>query len=104
MVDATFYPGSIKAGWFTAQLGSGLSVSSEALILKAAIRAFVLKRKYFLAAERTSILGLFKRGVRFVHDQPDLPSPLVFYPSIGTDALLEALAEHGWTQPDPPTA
>ena len=104
MTDASFYSGSIKAGWFTAQLGSGLSVSPDELVLKAAMREFVLKRERFLAAERTSILGLFKRGVRFVHDQPDLPSPLVFYPSIGTGTLLEALAEHGWTQPDPPTA
>ncbi|MFH5805380.1 hypothetical protein [Alienimonas sp. DA493] len=94
--DETLYRGSIKAGWYTAQLGSGLVVSPEALTLKVPGRAFTLRREHFRGTRRTARLGIFKRGVVLEHDQPDLPAPLVVYPSCGVDELQATLAARGW--------
>lgn len=96
MSEESFYRGSIKAGWYTAQLGSGLNLSSDQLTLTALGRSFTLPRENFLGVRRTAILGIFKRGLVLTHNHPDLPATLVFYPSCGVDEMEDMLAEQGW--------
>lgn len=87
----------MKAGLFTAQLGVSLDVSAHLLVLKAAGRSYQIHREQFDGCEGTSILGIFKRGVRLRHSDPHLPSVIVFYPSIGQQNLLGELFRLGWS-------
>ena len=91
------FRGSIRAGSFTAQLFVELTVTPTTLTLSASGRSFRLDRKYLQGLEETSILGIFKRGIRFRHCQPDLPNTIIFYPSINRDVFRQKLHEIGWT-------
>ena len=56
-----------------------------------------IHRERFEALEDTSILGLFKRGVGFQHQQLDLPRVTVFYSRVGHEWLRVELATMGWS-------
>ncbi|MEM9702660.1 MAG: hypothetical protein AAF907_09470 [Planctomycetota bacterium] len=96
MPEPTFHRGSIKAGLFTAQLGSGLEIADDGLTLTAAIRSYRVSRERYRGTDRTSLFGLFKRGLRIRHDDPGLPSNLVFYPACGQEEMERRLAARGW--------
>jgi hypothetical protein len=87
----------MRAGSFTAQLFVELSVTPTTLTLSASGRSFRLDRSHFQGLEETSILGIFKRGIRFRHSQPDLPDAIIFYPSINRDVFRQKLHEIGWS-------
>lgn len=89
--------GSMKAGSFTAQLFVEMKVAPTSLTLSAPNRSFCLERDHLEGLELTSLLGIFKRGIRFRHRQPDLPVVLVFYPSLPRDQVLQKLEELGWS-------
>jgi hypothetical protein len=91
------FGGSMRAGLFTAQLFVKLTVTPTALTLSAMGRSFRLDREHFAALEETSILGIFKRGIRFRHSQPDLPDPLIFYPSLNRKVFRQQIVELGWS-------
>lgn len=91
------FGGSMRAGFFTAQLIVELSVSPTTLTLSASGRSFRIDREHFQGIEETSILGIFKRGIRFRHSQPTLADPIIFYPSIGKAVLRQKLHELGWS-------
>ncbi len=87
----------MKAGSFTAQLGVQLHATPSAITLTAFARSYQLDRENFDGLEKTAILGIFKRGVSFLHRQDDLPSQLVFYPSVHRDDFLEQIEHLGWS-------
>ncbi|QDU95956.1 hypothetical protein [Lignipirellula cremea] len=91
------FGGSLRVGFFTAQLGVELAVNRATLILSASGRSFRIDRDNFQGLEETSILGIFKRGIRFRHCQPNLTNPIIFYPAIGREALREQIQQIGWT-------
>lgn len=90
------FRGSMKAGMFTAQIGVALDVSPASIVLRAPGRSYRIDRENLAGLADTSLFGLFKRGIRFVHRQPGLPSDIVFYPSIGREALRKVMADLGW--------
>lgn len=87
----------MKAGSFTAQLGVRLTVTAGAITLSASTRSYQLERENFTHLEETSLLKIFKRGIRFCHRQQDLPGDLVFYPSGNREELIEKLQGLGWS-------
>ena len=95
--ESKSFRGSMKAGFFTAQLGVELTVTGRTLTLSAVGRTFQIDREHFQGLENTSILGLFKRGIRIRHEQHGLPNNIVFYPRIGQAALRQELASIGWS-------
>lgn len=95
--EALKFGGSMRAGFFTAQLFVELSVTPTALTLSASGKSFRIDRDHFQGIEETSILGIFKRGIRFRHEQPALPDPIIFYPSIDREALRHKLRELAWS-------
>ncbi len=102
MVNLETYPepltfcGSMRAGFFTAQLFVKLTVTPTTLTLSAMGRSFRLDREHFESIEETSILGIFKRGIRFRHSQPGLPSTIIFYPSLDRNVVRQQIQEIGW--------
>lgn len=94
--DSIRFRGSMKAGFFTAQLGVSLTATGETLTLSAVGRTYQIEREHFRGLEDTSLLGIFKRGVRFRHQQQSLPANIVFYPEIGQKRLRDELAILGW--------
>lgn len=91
------YRGSMRAGAFTAQLLVELAATPTTLTLSAMGKSFQINRPQFQGLEETSILGIFKRGIRFRHHQADLPEPLIFYPSINRAVFCQQLKELGWS-------
>lgn len=91
------FSGSMKAGFYTAQLGVSLIVAVDSIELRSFGRSFVIERPNHIGLVDTSLLGIFKRGIRFIHQQPGVPNPLVFYPSVSQEHLRAMLAERGWT-------
>ncbi len=91
------FSGSMRAGAFTAQLFVGLAVTPQTLTLSALGRSYALQRQHLVGIEETSILGIFKRGLRFRHSQLDLPSALIFYPRLNRDFLRHSLQQLGWS-------
>lgn len=91
------FTGSMRAGSFTAQLGVKLTVTPSELTLQAIGRSFRLDREHLASLEDTSVLGIFKRGIRFRHSQPGLPAAIIFYPSIGRDRFRQQLHRLGWS-------
>jgi len=86
------FRGSVRAGSFTAQLFVELTVTPTMLEISAMGRSFRIERTNFEGLEETSILGLFKRGLRFRHCQPNQPETIVFYPSlIGTPFARQSM-------------
>ncbi len=96
VVPLTFR-GSMRAGAFTAQLFVELAVTPQMLTLSAMGRSFRIERPHLLAIEETSILGILKRGIRFRHNQPDLPSTIIFYPSHSREFVRQRIHELGWS-------
>lgn len=82
---------------YTAQLGVQLQVTPGALTLSASGRSYQLDRVNFDGLSLTSILGVFKRGIVFHHHQQDLPSNLVFYPTVPREDLMEKIEHLGWS-------
>ncbi len=91
------FRGSMQAGFFTAQLFVKLTVTPTALTLSAMGRSFHLDREHFESIEETSILGIFKRGIRFRHSQPNLPDTIIFYPSLNREVVRQKIHELGWS-------
>ncbi len=91
------FGGSMRAGFFNAQLFVELSVTPSTLTLSAGGKSFRIDRDHFQGIEETSILEIFKRGIRFRHSQPALPDPIIFYPSIGREVLRHKLHELAWS-------
>ena len=87
----------MKAGMYTAQLGVQLQVTPSAATISTAGRSYQLDRDNFVGLKLTSILGIFKRGIAFLHHQQDLPGNLVFYPSIRREDLLQQIEHLGWS-------
>ena len=87
----------MKAGFFTAQLGVTLTATAATIKITAGHRVFKIDRQHFVRLDDTSILGLFKRGIRFQHTQRGLASNVVFYPRIGQESLRRELGELGWS-------
>lgn len=87
----------MQAGNFTAQLFVTLTVTPEALTLSTMGRSFHLEREHLVGLEQTSILGIFRRGICFRHSQPDLPSTIIFCPSVNRDVFQEKLRSLGWS-------
>lgn len=87
----------MRVGFFTAQMFVKLNVTSASLTLTAPGRSFQIDRENFLRLEETSILGIFKRGVRFQRRQPNLPATVIFYPSIHRAVFLQNLNMLGWS-------
>jgi hypothetical protein len=95
--ESITFSGSMRAGAFTAQLGVKLAATPTALTLSTMGRSFRLDREHFASLEDTSILGIFKRGIRFRHAQPGLPNVLIFFPSINREVFRQKLHEFGWS-------
>ncbi|WP_417747273.1 hypothetical protein [Rosistilla oblonga] len=95
--EALKFRGSMRAGSFTAQLFVELAVEPSSLTLSASMRSFRIDRENFEGLEETSILGIFKRGIRFRHSQPGLTNPIIFYPSMNRDAFRQHLQSIGWS-------
>ncbi len=87
----------MRAGSFTGQLFVELAVTPTTLALSASGRSFRVDRDNLQGLEETSILGIFKRGIRFRHCQPDLPDTIIFYPSINRVVFRQKLQELGWS-------
>lgn len=87
----------MRAGSFTAQLFVELTVTPKALTLSAMGRSYQIEREFFEGLEETSILGIFKRGIRFRHCQPSLPGTIIFYPSLNRDVFRQKIHELGWS-------
>ncbi len=87
----------MRVGFFTAQLFVTLTVTPTALTLSAMGRSFRLDREHLEGLEETSILGIFKRGVRFRHSQPGLPNTVIFYPSMNREVVRQKLHDLGWS-------
>lgn len=98
--DPQTFSGSTKVGMFTAQLLVKLSIDSDRAVLRASGRSFIIDRSNLLGIEETSILRIFKRGIKFVHCQPDLPATFIFYPSMGLVRFRSELRALGW-EPQP---
>ena len=81
---------------YTAQLGVALNVSRSSLELTAPGRSFRIDRENLRGMADTSVLGIFKRGIHFIHQQPGLPNTIVFYPAADRDHVRRALADLGW--------
>ncbi len=95
--EPLMFRGSVRAGSFTAQLFVELAVTPTTLEISAMGRSFRIERRYFEGLEETSILGVFKRGIRFRHCQPSQPSNIVFYPSINREVFRQTIHELGWS-------
>ncbi len=94
-IEVTF-KGSMKAGAFTAQLGVSLNISQTSVTMKAVGREYCIERENLQGLVETSMLGIFKRGIRFVHRQPGLPNDIVFYPSVSREQVRQAMSRLGW--------
>ena len=94
--NSVSFAGSMKAGMYTAQIGVALDISRTSLVVRTSGRAYAIDRENLEGVVDTSLFGLFKLGIRFVHRQPGLPSDLVFYPATSRDAVRQAMAELGW--------
>ncbi|MGB7343459.1 MAG: hypothetical protein WBD20_04560, partial [Pirellulaceae bacterium] len=68
--EAITFSGSMRADAFTAQLFVSLIASSTAITIKTMGRSYRIEREWLRGLEETSILGIFKRGIRFHHNQP----------------------------------
>lgn len=90
------FAGSMKAGAYTAQLGVSLVVAPDSLTVKSSGRSYRIERAYLRGFVDTSIFGLFKKGIQIVHQQPGLPSSIVFYPAMSRELLRQQLFELGW--------
>lgn len=87
----------MRAGSFTAQLFVELTVTPTVLTLSASGKSFRIDREHLHGLEETSLLRFFKRGIRFRHGQPNLPDPIIFYPSLQRDEFRRKLGELGWS-------
>ncbi len=96
-IEPQKFRGAMRAGSFSAQLFVELSVTPEVLKLGAMGRAFKIERSNLRCTKATSILGIFKRGIRFVHNQPDVPDPIIFYPSGNLDDFRRRIHDLGWS-------
>ena len=94
--EVTTFAGSVKAGWYTAQLFVELRISPQVATVRTSGKEFTISRENCSAIVETSILGLFKRGIRFQHHQSGVPPLLIFYPRVGREALLGYLRRTGW--------
>lgn len=94
--ESTVFRGSLRADWFTAQLGVTLTISENALLLRAPGREIRIDREQFQGWRTTSILGIFKRGVRFSHRQSELPKLIAFYPSGNREEICTTLQNFDW--------
>ncbi len=95
--EPVMFRGSVRAGSYTAQLFVELSVTPTTLAIKTMDRSFQIERKHFLGLEETSILGIFKRGIRFHHSQPNQPNTIIFYSSINREVFRQRIHELGWS-------
>ena len=95
--ESLSFRGSMRAGSFTAQLFVELTVTPTTLTISAMGRSFQIEREYFEGLDETSILGFFKRGIRFRHCQPSLPSTIIFYPSLSREVFRQRIHELGWS-------
>lgn len=94
--DAMEFGGSMRAGHFTAQLFVKLVVTRTKLVLRTSLHTFQIDRENLRGLGDTAIFGIFKRGIRFHHCQPNLAQPVVFYPSMDREAFRQKLRELGW--------
>ncbi len=90
------FRGSMRAGSFTAQLFVELTVTPTTLTISAMGCSFQIEREYFEGLDETSILRLFKRGIRFRHCQPSLQS-IIVYPSLSREVFRQRIHELGWS-------
>lgn len=86
----------MRAGSFNAQLGVELHITQRTLTMRAMGRSIRLEREHLQQIRETSILGIFKRGISFRHNQADLPNPIVFFPAIGRSLFRRTIEELGW--------
>jgi hypothetical protein len=94
--DSCIFRGSMRVGLYTAQIGVSMIVTRESIVLKAPGRSYVIAREHLQYLSDTSLLGLFKRGIRISHQQPGLPAAVVFYPSMDRDLVRQRMSEFGW--------
>ncbi len=94
--DCVLFPGSVKAGLYTVRIGVSMAVSPRSLTLKSHGRAFHIDREHVVDIQETSVLGLFKRGLRIVHNQPGIPTNIVFYPSENRGYVRCKMESLGW--------
>ncbi|QDT12354.1 hypothetical protein K239x_43640 [Planctomycetes bacterium K23_9] len=87
----------MRVGWYTAQLFVKLTVTKTVLTISSGGRSYRIGRENFKGYQDTSVLGIFKRGIRFHHSQPNLANPVVFYPSVGRESLKQDLIKLGWS-------
>ena len=95
--DSQVFTGSIRVGFFTAQLGVTVTVTPEKIVLKSAGREFTIDRTHFDGLQMTAILGIFKRGVRLLHSQPGLAEKVIFYPAGGPLHFTQTIQQLGWS-------
>lgn len=95
--ETVTFPGSMKAGMYTAQIGVSLVVSRETVTVKSFWRTVSIDRQNLVGLADTSLLGIFKRGIRFLHRQPGVPGRVVFYPYFSREQVRQKLAELGWS-------
>lgn len=91
------FAGSMKAGLYTAQLGVSLVASSQALLITTPGRTVRVDIENFVELKKSSIFRFFKRGIVIVHNQPDTPRVLIFYPRSNRDLVQSRLREIGWS-------
>lgn len=95
--EPVLFKGSMKVGYFNAQLFVDMAVTPSTLLLRASLKSFQIDRENVLAIEDLWLLELIWRGIRIRHCQPGLASKVIFRPSMNREAFWRRFGELGWS-------
>lgn len=96
--EPVLFKGSMKVGYFNAQLFVDMAVTPTTLLLRASLKSFRIDRENVRAIEDLWLLGFIWRGIRVRHSQPGLADKVIFRPSMNREAFWRTFGEIGWSQ------
>lgn len=95
--EPVLFKGSMKVGYFNAQLFVDMAVTPPTLLLRASLKSFRIDRENVLGMDELWLFGFIWRGIRIRHCQPGLATKVIFRPSMNRETFWSRFGELGWS-------